>query len=67
MLESLVNQTARYTRLGLREPQRRTQSAASWRSFVIALEASNADLAAAALEGLVEASRVAAVKHLQQS
>ncbi|MGF6602978.1 DNA-binding GntR family transcriptional regulator [Paraburkholderia sp. GAS448] len=66
MLESLVNQTARYTRLGLREPQRRTQSAASWRSFVIALEAGNADLAAAALEGLVEASRVAAVKHLQQ-
>jgi DNA-binding GntR family transcriptional regulator len=66
MLESLVNQTARYTRLGLREPQRRAQSTASWRSFVIALEAGNADLAAVALEGLVEASRIAAVKHLQQ-
>jgi DNA-binding GntR family transcriptional regulator len=66
MLESLVNQTARYTRLGLREPQQRAQSATTWRSFVSALEAGNGDAAATALESLVEASRIAAVKQLKQ-
>jgi DNA-binding GntR family transcriptional regulator len=66
MLESLVNQTARYTRIGLRDPQRRAQSVASWRSFVIALGAGNADVAAAVAESLIEASRIEAVKQLQQ-
>lgn len=66
MLEALVNQTARYTRLGLREVQHRTQSASSWRSFVIALEAGSADVAAATPEGLIEASRIAAIKQVQQ-
>ena len=66
ILESLINQTARYTRLGLREPQQRAHSAATWRSFVSALEAGDGDAAATALESLVDASRVAAVKQLKQ-
>jgi DNA-binding GntR family transcriptional regulator len=66
ILESLISQTARYTRLGLREPQQRAQSAATWRSFVNAIEAGNGDAAATALESLVDASRVAAVKQLKQ-
>ena len=67
MLEAVVNQTARYTRLGLREPARRAQSASGWRSFVLALEAGNPDVAAAVIEGLVEAARLAALKQLQPS
>lgn len=65
-LETLVNQTARYTRIGMREPERRIQSAAGWRSLVSALAAGNPDTAAAAVEGLVEASRLAALKELSQ-
>lgn len=66
MLDVLVNQTARYTRLGLREPARRMQSASGWRSLVAALGAGNPDTAAAAVEGLVEASRLGALKELRQ-
>ena len=65
-LETLVNQTARYTRLGMRESARRMQSAAGWRSLVTALTAGNPDTAAAAVEGLVEASRLAALKELRE-
>jgi len=67
MMESLVNQTVRYTRLGLAEVQRRRESAADWRAFVTALDAGDADLAATVLEGLIEASRLAAMKQLQQT
>lgn len=66
-LETLVNQTARYTRLGMREPARRVQSVAGWRILVTALTANNPDTAAAAVEGLVEASRLAALKELLQN
>lgn len=65
-LETLVNQTARYTRLGMHESAQRVQSAAGWRGLVTALTAGNPDTAASAVEGLVEASRLAALKELQQ-
>jgi len=63
-LEALVNQTARYTKLGMREFDRRMQSAAGWRSLVAALTAGNPDTAAAAVEGLIEASRLGALREL---
>jgi DNA-binding GntR family transcriptional regulator len=65
MLEALVNHTARYTRIGLRERARREQSTAGWRTLVTALRAGNADISASALEGLVEAARLAALNELR--
>lgn len=66
MLETLVNQTARYTRIGMREPARRKQSVAAWRSLVSAFAAGDPDRAASVVEDLFESSRVAALKVLSQ-
>lgn len=66
ILNSLANQTARYTRLGLRDPARQRASAKGWRRFVDALECGDAENAGDALVDLMEASRKAALEVLSR-
>jgi len=63
--DSLALQTARYTRLGLRAPKRRIESARGWRRLLNALKQNQVDAAGAALEQLIDSSRLAAVKALE--
>lgn len=62
---SLSLQTARYTKLGLREPERRAQSARGWRRLLNALKKNQLDQAGEALERLIDDSRLAALKALR--
>jgi DNA-binding GntR family transcriptional regulator len=62
--DSLSLQTTRYTKLGLREPKRRVESARGWRRLLNALKKNQLDEAGAALEQLIDKSRLAAVKAL---
>jgi DNA-binding GntR family transcriptional regulator len=64
ILQSLANQTARYTRLGLLDPARRKASAKGWRKFVSKLKAGDTDAAGDALVGLLEESRKGVLKAL---
>lgn len=62
---SLSLQTARYTKLGLRGPERRVQSARGWRRLLDALKKNQLDQAGEALERLIDNSRLAALKALK--
>ena len=62
---SLAMQTARYTKLGLREQSRRIQSARGWRRMANALNKNRPDEAGEALKDLIDKSRLAALKALQ--
>lgn len=62
ILQSLANQTARYTQLGLRDPARQRASAQGWRRFADALARGDADMAGDALVELMESSRKAVLK-----
>jgi DNA-binding GntR family transcriptional regulator len=62
---SLALQTTRYSKLGLREPKRRIESARGWRRLLNALKKNQLDEAGAALEQLIDKSRLAAVKALE--
>lgn len=62
---SLALQTARYTKLGMRTPERRLESARGWRRIAEALQANRPEDAARAQEELIDASRKAALKALQ--
>jgi DNA-binding GntR family transcriptional regulator len=64
ILRSLTQQMARYTRLGLYEPARRQASAKGWRRFVDSLKRRDADRAGNALADLIDASRKAVLKAL---
>ncbi|MDM0015790.1 GntR family transcriptional regulator [Variovorax sp. J22P168] len=65
ILGSLARQTRRYSRLGLATAARRRESALTWRAMVRCLEAGDANGAASAIEGLIDASRREAVRQLQ--
>lgn len=65
ILQSLAIQTARYTRIGLREPARRIASAKGWRRFINALKAGDSDRAGDALASLIDESRRAALRALE--
>jgi DNA-binding GntR family transcriptional regulator len=67
IMGSLARQTRRYSRLGLATPARRKESARTWRAVLKALKAGDASGAAAAIESLVDASRLEAVRQLQAS
>jgi DNA-binding GntR family transcriptional regulator len=62
---SLALQTARYTKLGLREPIRRIQSVQGWRRLLNAMKKNQLDQAGEALEKLIDHSRLAALKALE--
>jgi DNA-binding GntR family transcriptional regulator len=65
LLRSLANQTSRYTRLGLSKPERRIESSINWRALLEHMRAGNGDGVAAALEKLINSSRLAALKALE--
>ncbi|MDM0019139.1 GntR family transcriptional regulator [Variovorax saccharolyticus] len=65
ILASLARQTRRYAKLGLATAARRKESARTWRAVLEALEAGDADRAAAAIESLIDASRDEAIRQLQ--
>lgn len=65
ILDSLARQTLRYTQLGLATPTRRKESARTWRVMQKALKAGNLEVAAEAIEKLVEDSHREAVKQLE--
>jgi DNA-binding GntR family transcriptional regulator len=62
---SLALQTARYTKLGLREQARRVESTRGWRRLANALKKNRLDEAGEALKKLIDNSRLAALKTLQ--
>lgn len=65
MLQALTLQTARYTRLGINSPDRRRESAASWRKLLEAIRAGDADLAERIASENSLASRDAAIQYLE--
>jgi DNA-binding GntR family transcriptional regulator len=65
ILGSLARQTLRYTQLGLATPARRKESARNWRTMQRALKSGSVDIAATAVEKLIEDSRREAVKQLE--
>lgn len=65
ILQSLSLQTARYTRLGLSELDRRRQSVLGWRKVVDALKKNQVEVAADALRTLIDKSRLAALRALR--
>jgi DNA-binding GntR family transcriptional regulator len=65
ILSSLARQTRRYAKLGLATVARRKESARLWRAMLKALTAADLEGAAAALEQLIDTSRMEAVKQLQ--
>jgi DNA-binding GntR family transcriptional regulator len=65
ILGSLARQTLRYTQLGLATPARRKESARNWRTLQKALKTGNLDVAAEAVEKLIDDSRREAVKQLE--
>ncbi|MGJ7512027.1 GntR family transcriptional regulator [Variovorax sp. GT1P44] len=65
ILGSLVRQTRRYSKLGLASEARRKESARIWRAMLESLKAGDTDGAAAAIESLVDRSRLEAVRQLQ--
>ena len=62
---SLAMQTARYTKLGLREQSRRLESARGWRRMANALKKNQPDEAGEALKKLIDNSRIAVLKALE--
>jgi DNA-binding GntR family transcriptional regulator len=64
IIRSLAQQTARYTRLGLRETVRRQASVKGWQRFAKALRRGDADAAGDTLVDLVDASRKAVLRSL---
>jgi DNA-binding GntR family transcriptional regulator len=64
ILRSLAQRMARYTRLGLREPARRQASLKGWNRFLDGLKRGDPDRAGAALADLINASRKAVLKSL---
>ncbi|SFN51428.1 GntR family transcriptional regulator [Variovorax sp. OV329] len=67
IMSSLARQTRRYSKLGLATPARRNESAKCWRAMANALKAGEIDSAAAAVEKLIHASRLEAVRQLQSA
>jgi len=65
ILGSLARQTRRYSMLGLASAARREESARTWRSMVSALKAGDANVAADAIEDLIDALRREAIRRLQ--
>ncbi|MDM0047958.1 GntR family transcriptional regulator [Variovorax sp. J22R115] len=65
ILASLSRQTLRYTQLGLATPARRKESARNWKAMQKALKAGNVDVAADAVEKLIEDSKREAMKQLE--
>ncbi|GAB2602277.1 GntR family transcriptional regulator [Ramlibacter solisilvae] len=63
---SLSLQTARYTKLGLRDQDRRVQSLRGWRRVINALKKNRFEEAGDALKKLIDDSRLAVLKALQQ-
>jgi DNA-binding GntR family transcriptional regulator len=64
MIDSLGEQTARYTKLGLRDPQRRVESALGWRTFLTQLSAGNPVAASETVRSLVDATRTTSITAL---
>ncbi|MCY1455284.1 phosphonate utilization associated transcriptional regulator [compost metagenome] len=65
LMGALAIQTARYTRLGLRSPERRQASAVYWRGLVEALGQNNSSAAGNLMVELINASHQAALNHLE--
>ncbi|MDM0109502.1 GntR family transcriptional regulator [Variovorax sp. J22R24] len=65
ILASLSRQTLRYTQLGLATQARRRESARNWKSMQKALKAGNVEVAAEAVEKLIEDSKREAMKQLE--
>lgn len=65
ILASLSRQTLRYTQLGLATPARRKESARNWRALHKALKAGQLDVAADAVEKLIEDSEREAIRQLE--
>jgi DNA-binding GntR family transcriptional regulator len=65
ILQSLAQQMARYTRLGLRQPVRRQASLKGWSRFLDGLKRADPEKAGAALADLINASRKAVLKALE--
>jgi DNA-binding GntR family transcriptional regulator len=66
MLFSLAKQTRRYTLLGLSTPQRRKQSARTWKAMLKHVKRNEPELAAAAARSLVIESRDMAMRLLEE-
>lgn len=66
MLESLSMQTARYTRLGLRDPKRRRDSAMAWQGLIRAIEAGDGETAERIARENSLALRDAAIRALEE-
>jgi len=67
IMHSLARQSWRYTQLALKDARRRKESARNWRALFDALSRGEKDLAAAAMEKLVEDARIGAVRLLEQT
>lgn len=67
ILDSLAQQTLRYSRLGLSTPERRRQSLKHWQQLVRAIRDGDGDAAQRAAERRVRDSRDAAIKLLQEA
>lgn len=67
ILHGLSLQTARYTQLAFNDVKRCRDSAAGWRQVLEALKTNEVEKAAAALENLIEQSRLAAINALEQN
>ena len=65
ILASLSRQTLRYTQLGLATPARRKESVRNWRALHKALKSGQLDVAADAVEKLIEDSQREAVRQLE--
>ena len=64
LMSALAIQTARYTRLGLRSPERRQASVTGWRGVVSALQRKDGVTAGGIVVELINTSHQAALSHL---
>jgi DNA-binding GntR family transcriptional regulator len=64
IMRSLARQSWRYTQLALKDPNRRRESSRNWRALFQALSRGETEVAAQAMEKLVDDSRRSAVPHL---
>lgn len=67
VMKSLARQSWRYTQVGLATPARRKESARNWRAMLKALMANQVEVAANAMEKLVDDARQEAVRTLESS
>ena len=67
IMRSLARQSYRYSRLALVDPSRRLESSRTWRTLIDALLIGESEVAAQAMEKLVDDARHSAVRLLEQN